>query len=183
MIDQIVAFNKNFVESKGYEKYLTDKYPDKKLAVLSCMDTRLTELLPAALGLKNGDAKIIKNAGGLVISAFDLAMRSIIVAVYELGVEEIMVVAHSHCGACHMSYEHFHDEMLSRGVSDQTLDTIRKCGIDLNAWLEGFRDTPDSVRKTVETIRTHPLMPRDIIVRGFIIDSETGELEEVSSSR
>ena len=82
-----------------------------------------------------------------------------------------------------MSYEHFHDEMLSRGVSDQTLDTIRKCGIDLNAWLEGFRDTPDSVRRTVETIRTHPLMPRDIIVRGFIIDSETGELEEVSSSR
>ena len=67
MIDQIIAFNKTFVEQKGYEKYLTSKYPDKKLAVLSCMDTRLTELLPAALGLKNGDAKIIKNAGGLVI--------------------------------------------------------------------------------------------------------------------
>ena len=74
MIDQIIAFNKTFVEQKGYEKYLTSKYPDKKLAVLSCMDTRLTELLPAALGLKNGDAKIIKNAGGLVISAFDSAM-------------------------------------------------------------------------------------------------------------
>ena len=79
MIDQIIDFNKSFVEQKGYEKYITDKYPDKKLAVLSCMDTRLTELLPAALGLKNGDAKIIKNAGGLVISAFDSAMRSLIV--------------------------------------------------------------------------------------------------------
>ena len=101
MIDQIIDFNKSFVEQKGYEKYLTDKYPDKKLAVLSCMDTRLTELLPAALGLKNGDAKIIKNAGGLVISAFDSAMRSLIVAIYELGVQEIMVVAHSHCGACY----------------------------------------------------------------------------------
>ena len=107
MIDQIIDYNKSFVAQKGYEKYLTDKYPDKKLAVLSCMDTRLTELLPAALGLKNGDAKIIKNAGGLVISAFDSAMRSLIVAIYELGVEEIMVVAHSHCGACHMSYDHF----------------------------------------------------------------------------
>ena len=51
MIDQIIAFNKTFVEQKSYEKYLTSKYPDKKLAVLSCMDTRLTELLPAALGL------------------------------------------------------------------------------------------------------------------------------------
>ena len=75
MIDEIIDYNKRFVAEKCYEKYVTDKYPDKKLAVLSCMDTRLTELLPAALGLKNGDAKIIKNAGGLVISAFDSAMR------------------------------------------------------------------------------------------------------------
>ena len=167
MIDQIIDFNKSFVEQKGYEKYLTDKYPDKKLAVL------------AALGLKNGDAKIIKNAGGLVISAFDSAMRSLIVAIYELGVQEIMVVAHSHCGACHMSYDHFHHEMIARGVTDETLDTIRKCGIDLDQWLEGFKDTPTSVRKTVETIKTHPLVPKDITVRGFIIDSETGALEEI----
>jgi len=178
MIDQIIEFNKTFVARKDYEKYITDKYPDKKLAVLSCMDTRLTELLPAALGLKNGDAKIIKNAGGLVISAFDSAMRSIIVAIYELGVEEIMVVAHSHCGACHMSYDHFHHEMIARGVSEETLNTIHQCGIDLNQWLEGFKDTTESVLKTVETIRSHPLVPKDIIVRGFIIDSETGQLTE-----
>ena len=168
MIDQIIEFNKSFVASKGYEKYLTSKYPDKKLAVLSCMDTRLT-----------GDAKIIKNAGGLVISPFDSAMRSLIVAIYELGVEEIMVVAHSHCGACHMSYEHFHHEMIARGVKEETLDTIRKCGVDLNHWLEGFKDTPESVRKTVETIKTHPLVPKDVVVRGFIIDSETGKLDEI----
>ena len=147
MIDQIIAFNKEFVAQKGYEKYITDKYPDKKLAVLSCMDTRLT--------------------------------RSLIVAIYELGVEEIMVVAHSHCGACHMSYDHFHHEMIARGVTDETLNTIQKCGIDLHHWLEGFKDTPESVRKTVETIKTHPLVPKDIVVRGFIIDSETGELEEI----
>lgn len=179
MIDQIIEFNKEFVASKGYEQYVTDKYPDKRLAVLSCMDTRLTELLPAALGLKNGDAKVIKNAGGLVISPFDSAMRSLIVAIYELGVEEIMVVAHSNCGACHMSYDHFHHEMIARGVTDETLDTIRRCGIDLNHWLEGFKDTTQSVRRTVETIATHPLMPRDIVVRGFIIDSTTGALEEI----
>ena len=181
MIDEIIDFNKAFVAQKGYEKYLTSKYPDKKLAVLSCMDTRLTELLPAALGLKNGDAKIIKNAGGLVITPFDSAMRSLIVAVYELGVQEIMVVAHSNCGACHMSFSHFRHEMNSRGVTDETLDTIRKCGIDLNQWLEGFHDTPESVRRTVETVKTHPLMPKDIIVRGFIFDSETGALEEIDS--
>ncbi len=179
MIDEILTYNQKFVAAKDYERYTTDKYPDKRLAVLSCMDTRLTELLPAALGLRNGDAKIIKNAGGLVIAPFDSAMRSLIVAVYELGVQEIMVVAHSGCGACHMSYDHFHHQMLERGVTDTTLDTIRKCGIDLNTWLEGFRDTPESVRRTVTTIKTHPLMPTDIIVRGFIIDSTTGELQEI----
>ena len=179
MIDRIIEYNKQFVASKGYEQYVTDKYPDKKLAVLSCMDTRLTELLPAALGLKNGDAKIIKNAGGLVISPFDSAMRSLVVAVYELGVEEIMVVAHSNCGACHMSFDHFRHEMNKRGVTDETLATIRHRGIDLDHWLEGFKDTPESVRKTVETIKTHPLMPLDITVRGFIIDSTTGALEEI----
>lgn len=179
MIDQIIAYNKQFVAQKGYEQYVTDKYPDKKLAVLSCMDTRLTELLPAALGLRNGDAKIIKNAGGLVITAFDSAIRSLIVAIYELGVNSIMVVAHSHCGACHMSYDHFHDAMRARGITDQTLDTIRRCGIDLNAWLEGFKDTEESVRRTVDTVRNHPLVPKDVVVRGFIIDSETGELQEI----
>lgn len=69
-IDEILAHNKTFVEEKGYLKYSTDKYPDKKLAIVSCMDTRLTELLPAALGLKNGDAKIIKNAGGVISHPF-----------------------------------------------------------------------------------------------------------------
>lgn len=69
-IDEILAHNKTFVEEKGYLKYSTDKYPDKKLAIVSCMDTRLTELLPAALGLKNGDAKIIKNAGGVISPSF-----------------------------------------------------------------------------------------------------------------
>ena len=61
IIEEIIKYNEQFVANKGYEKYLTSKYPDKKLAILSCMDTRLTELLPAALGLKNGDAKLIKN--------------------------------------------------------------------------------------------------------------------------
>ena len=181
MIDQIVEYNRQFVARKGYEKYLTDKYPEKRLAVLSCMDTRLTELLPAALGLKNGDAKIIKNAGGLVISPFDSAMRSLIVAIYELGVEEIMVVAHSNCGACHMSFDHFHHEMVKRGIKESTFATIRRCGIDLDRWLEGFNDTEESVRRTVDTIARHPLVPYSIVVRGFIIDSSTGALQEITT--
>ena len=77
MIDDILEFNKKFVESKGYEKYITNKYPDKKIAILSCMDTRLTELLPAALGIRNGDVKIIKNAGGVISHPFGSVIRSL----------------------------------------------------------------------------------------------------------
>ena len=175
-IDQVLAFNREFVASKGYEKHITDKYPDKKLAVLSCMDTRLSVLLQEALGLENGDAKIIKNAGAVIPSLWDSAMRSLIVAVYELGVEEIMVVAHTTCGACHMSFHHFKDLMLERGIPESELS---REDIDLDEWLEGFHDTERSVRDTVETIVRHPLIPSDVTVRGFIIDSVTGELTEV----
>ena len=179
IIEEIIRHNKSFVANKEYEKYLTSKYPDKRLAILSCMDTRLTELLPAALGLKNGDAKIIKNAGGLVINPFDSAMRSLLVAIYELGVEEIIVIAHSNCGACHMNGSEMKSLMLERGIRQDVLDTIELCGINLDHWLEGFHDTEDSVRKTVQTIRRHPLVPQGINLHGYIIDSVTGELTEV----
>ena len=175
-IDRVLAFNREYVAAKGYEAHLTDKFPDRKLAVLSCMDTRLSVLLQEALGLRNGDAKVIKNAGAVIPSPWDSAMRSLIVAVYELGVTEIMVVAHTSCGACHMSFHHFEEEMRKRGIPDEAL---HRSDVDLDAWLEGFHDTEASVRKTVAAITEHPLMPADIIVRGFIIDSATGALEEV----
>ena len=180
MIDDILKFNERFVAEKAYKPFITDKFPAKKLAVLTCMDTRLTELLPQALGLRNGDAKIIKNAGGLVLSPTDSAIRSLLVAIYELGVEEVMVVHHSTCGACHMSYSEFKPHMLERGVSEATLAEWESQGVA--DWLEGFHDTEASVRRTVAAVVNHPLVPKDVTVRGFIIDSVTGALTEVKDS-
>lgn len=117
-IDDVLAFNREYVASGGYEAHLTDKYPDKK----------------------------------------------------------IMVVAHSNCGACHMSFHHFKEEMLKRGVGE---DAMLRFPVNLDDWLEGFHDTEKSVRSTVSIITGHPLIPKDIVVRGFIIDSVTGELSEV----
>ena len=82
-LNEILEYNKMFVENKEYEKYKTTKYPGKKLVILSCMDTRLMELLPKALNLKNGDAKIVKNAGATIMHPFGSIIRSIIVAIYE----------------------------------------------------------------------------------------------------
>ena len=179
MIEDILAYNKRFVAEKGYEKYITNKYPDKKIAILSCMDTRLTALLPAALGIKNGDVKMIKNAGGIISHPFGSVIRSLMVAIYELGVTEVMVIAHSDCGACHMSSAQMIEHMKARGIKQETIDMIRFCGVDFGAWLDGFEDTEKSVKGTVRAIMEHPLIPEDIMVRGFIIDSVTGELTKV----
>ena len=177
MIDDVLKFNKQFVDAKGYKPFITDKYPAKKLAVLTCMDTRLTVLLQEALGLKNGDAKIIKNAGGIIPTETDSAIRSLLVAIYELGVKEVMVVHHSTCGACHMSYEHFKPHMQEHGITEAVLSEWEQKGIA--DWLEGFHDTEASVRNTVSAIVNHPLVPKDVTVRGFIIDSVTGKLTEI----
>lgn len=163
----------------GYEKYITNKYPDKKIAILSCMDTRLTELLPAALGIHNGDVKIIKNAGAVISHPFGSVIRSLLVAIIELGVEEVMVIAHSDCGACHMNSDEMIAHMKKRGIKSETIDMIRYCGVDFNSWLGGFDDPVKSVRGTVRSIENHPLIPKDVRVHGFIIDSLTGELTRV----
>ena len=168
MIEDILKYNKQFVENKGYEKYITNKYPDKKIAILSCMDTRLTELLPAALGIKNGDVKMIKNAGGIISHPFGSVIRSL-----------MMVIAHSDCGACHMSSAQMIEHMKARGIKQETIDMIRFCGVDFDSWLYGFGDTEKSVRETVKAILEHPLIPEDVHVSGFIIDSITGALSPV----
>lgn len=176
MIEEILCHNKKFVAEKQYEKFLTSKYPDKKIAIVTCMDTRLVELLPAALGLRNGDVKIIKNAGGVITNPFDSTMRSLLVAVYELGVDEIMVIGHTGCGVQGMDASEMLHLMKERGVPESNISLMRHCGIDLDKWLHGFDDVAQSVSETVDLIRNHPLMAADIRVAGYVIDSATGEL-------
>ena len=180
MINEIMEYNKKFVENKAYEPYLTSKYPDKKLAILTCMDTRLIELLPAALGLKNGDAKIIKNAGGVITHPYGSVVRSLLVAIIELGVEEVMVIGHTDCGVQGMDGGKPLEELTHRGISQEHIDIIRSSGINLEKWLGGFDCVEQSVKDTILALQKHPLMPKDIMIRGFIMDSVTGELTKVS---
>lgn len=179
MINEVMEYNKKFVEDKAYEQYLTSKYPDKKLAILTCMDTRLTELLPAALGLKNGDAKIIKNAGGVITHPYGSVVRSLLVAIIELGVEEVMVIGHTDCGVQGMDGGKLLEELTHRGVSQEHINIVRNSGIDLEKWLGGFECVEQSVRDTVIALKNHTLMPKDITITGFIMDSVTGELRQV----
>lgn len=178
-MENLRKHNDEFVKSKAYEAYATSKFPDKKTAIVSCMDTRLVTMLPAALGIKNGDVKMIKNAGGLVTDPFGDSMRSLLVAVYELGVENIMIIAHTNCGVEGMRGDHFLHIMEERGISRQTIEELKSSGHDLEAWLTGFTDTEKAVRESVELVSSHPLLPKGIKVEGYVIDTVTGKLNEV----
>lgn len=180
MIDEILQYNKSFVENKGYEKYITNKYPNKKIAIVSCMDTRLTELLPAALGLKNGDAKIIKNAGGIITHPFGSVMRSLLIGIYELGIQEILVIGHTDCGARYTDSQKMIEKMRVHGIKQENIDMVKYYGIDFDLWLGGFMDLECSINKSVELIRKHPLVPAEIMIYGLVIDSETGELKKIT---
>lgn len=181
MIDEILEFNRKFVESKAYEQYQTSKFPDKKIAIVTCMDTRLVQLLPAALNIRNGDVKVIKNAGGVITNPFDSTMRSLLVAIYELGVTEVMVIGHTECGVQGMDSQEMLHLMRERGVDEEHISLMRHCGIDLNSWLHGFDDTESAILETVDLVRNHPLMPKDVVVRGYIMDSTTGRLNPIQS--
>ncbi|WP_270171415.1 beta-class carbonic anhydrase [Paenibacillus sp. SYP-B4298] len=179
-LDSIFAFNRQFVCEHSYEPYRTTRYPDKRMVIVTCMDTRLTELLPKALNLRNGDAKMIKNAGGIVTQPFGNIARSVLIAIYELQADEVLIIGHRDCGMTGINPEHIVDSMLERGVSEHTVHTLRSSGIDLMRWLRGFNNLKESVENSVRIISNHPLLPAGVPVHGLIIDSETGELELVT---
>ncbi|MEH6945259.1 beta-class carbonic anhydrase, partial [Bacillus sp. JJ722] len=118
-LEEILAFNKDFVENKEFEAFSTDKFPDKRMVIISCMDTRLVELLPKAMNIRNGDVKIIKTAGAVVSHPFGSVMRSILVAIYELNADEVYVIGHHDCGMSAVSVDSMVEKMKKRNVSPE----------------------------------------------------------------
>lgn len=178
--DGMKRHNKEFIEGKKYEEFQASKYPRKKAAIVTCMDTRLVELLPKALGIKNGDVTLISIAGGLVVDPYSDAMRSLLISVYELGVEEIFIIAHTNCGVEGLQPDHFYKLMEARGVSADKISEERiriiNRGKDLDIWLTGFDDLKEAVSESVDVVKEHPLMPEGIKVYGYVMETSTGEL-------
>ncbi|WP_239615999.1 beta-class carbonic anhydrase [Cohnella mopanensis] len=177
IVSEIMKHNKEFVEQKKYEQYLTDKFPEKKVAILTCMDTRLVELLPKALNLRNGDAKFIKNAGAILTQPFGSAMRSILIAIHEMGAKEVLVIGHHGCGMTQLDSGSLVEKFKANGISDVVLSTLENSGIRMDRFLRGFDKPEDGVKHSIEMIRKHPLIPTYIPVHGFLIHPETGHLE------
>ena len=135
--------------------------PGRKLAVLACMDARLT--VEDVLGLRTGDAHIIRNAGGL---ATDDAIRSLVISQQLLGTDEVIVIEHTGCGMLT-----FQDEAVHRDLVDKT-------GADVDLAFHAFPDLEANLRAQVERIRSHPGI-KDVPVHGLVYEVDTGRLREV----
>ncbi len=179
LLDSILTHNQQFVETKEYEKFQTTKFPDKKVVILTCMDTRLLELLPTAMNVKNGDAKVIKNAGAIVSHPYGSIMRSILVAIYALQADEVMVIGHHGCGMVGMEAATILEKAEERGVDMELIEKLEYSGIDIHKFLTGFKKVEDNVKNSVEMINKHPLLPPGIPVHGLVISPETGKLDVV----
>ncbi len=178
MFKEILEFNQEFVKNREYIEFATDKFPSKNMAILTCMDTRLTKLLPAALNIQNGDVKIIKNAGALVTKPYGSVMRSLVIAIHELGVNEIIVIGHYSCGMHNLKYDKLKQKIIESGIDETTLNEVN-AEIDVEKWLEGFTDEHEQIRDTIKQIKSHKLIPESITVHGCLIDPTTGELTVV----
>lgn len=136
--------------------------PSRKLAVLACMDARLT--VEQVLGLRTGEAHIIRNAGGL---ATEDAIRSIVISQRLLGTEEVLVIEHTGCGMLT-----FDDDEVRASITEST-------GVEVDLPLHAFPDLEANLSAQVDRIRAHPWV-RDVPVTGVIYEVETGRLRRVA---
>ena len=157
LIDEVTAANESYVS--GFAKGGLPMPPGRKFAVVTCMDARLD---PARfLGLEEGDAHVIRNAGGLVN---DETVRSLVISHHLLGTQEAVVIGHTDCGMLTFTNADLHEKL---GPGSESID------------FQPFPDPAERVRQSVETIRSHPLLPDSFGASGFVYDVRSGAIEPV----
>jgi carbonic anhydrase len=157
VVHEVTEANERY--AAGFAKGDLPAPPGKKFAVVTCMDARLD---PARfLGLEEGDAHVIRNAGGLVN---DETIRSLVISHHLLGTEEAVVIGHSGCGMLTFTNADLHEKL---GPESESID------------FQPFPDVAESVRQSVERIRSHPLLPDSFGASGFVYEVETGRIKAV----
>ena len=163
LIDELLLNNARYADN--FDKGELPAPPARKLAVVACMDARLDP--HRILGLEEGDAHVIRNAGGVVS---DDVIRSLVISQRLLGTREIVLIHHTDCGMLT-----FRD--------DDVKDTIEAdTGLRPAFALEAFRDLEGNVRQSMARIRVNPFIPHKDQLRGFVYDCATGQLDEVTDA-
>ncbi|MBK5220236.1 MAG: carbonic anhydrase [Thermoleophilia bacterium] len=159
-IDELIANNRAFAD--GLPDRHLDVEPSRRLAIVTCMDSRLDVF--AALGLGDGEAHVLRNAGGVIT---DDVIRSLAVSQRRLGTREVMLIHHTDCGLEQLTDDGFRAELQeATGVSPAFA-------------IESFRDVEDDVRQSIRRVRRSTFVPHRDLVRGFVYDVDTHRLREI----
>ena len=161
VIDELVANATSYSDS--FDSGDLPLPPAKRVAIVACMDARLNPY--GLLGLREGDAHVIRNAGGVIT---DDEIRSLAISQRLLGTEEVMLIHHTDCGMLT-----FGDDDFRRQVQDET-------GIKPEWAAETFSDLDEDVRQSIARIKASPFVPNKDNVRGFVYEVESGKLREVT---
>ena len=161
VIDELVENAKSYAET--FDKPQLPMPPARKVAIVACMDARLNPY--GLLGLEEGDAHVIRNAGGVIT---DDEIRSLAISQRLLGTEEIMLIHHTDCGMLTFTDEQFREQIRE--------DT----GLKPQWTAECFADVADDVSQSIARIQASPFIPHKSAIRGFVYDVETGRLDEVT---
>jgi carbonic anhydrase len=164
VIDEVLQANELY--SRTHELRKLTPRPERHLAILTCMDTRLSI---RTLGLKTGDAHIIRNAGGIVTED---TLRSLVISHYLLDTKEFMVINHTDCGLMLTSEQDLRNRIQNRAGTAAISPSF----------FYAFQNIDENVRHQLQKLRTHPWVPKDVIVRGFVYDVATGKLREIAAS-
>jgi len=169
LLDEVLESNKEFVEE--FDEVKMSAIPQKKLAIVTCMDTRLTDgFLEEAMGIKRGDAKIIKNAGNNVLD--EDVIRSVAASIFSLGAEEVMLVGHLDCGMANADEEKLKKTMEERGIATEEIAKV-----DLKEWIGAIDSEESNVLDGVKKLKYSPFIPDDVPIHGLIIDPATGSID------
>ena len=164
VIDDVLEANESYARTHDLRK-LTPR-PARKLAILTCMDTRLSI---RTLGLLTGDAHIIRNAGGIVT---DDTLRSLIISHHLLDTEAIMIINHTDCGLMHTTEQDLRTRIQNRTGTAAVSPAV----------FYAFQNIEENVRHQLQKLRTHPWIPETVAVRGFVYDVASGHLREVKDN-
>ena len=164
-IDKLLEANTDY--ASNFNQGQLQMAPIRKMVIVTCMDSRLSM---AMLGLKTGDAHILRNAGGIVT---DDVLRSLIISHHLVGTENFVVINHTDCG------------MLTFKDDDLRARLEQKTGAKSAspARFYSFSSLEENVRQQVQKVKSHPWLPNTITVRGFVYDVRTGRLKEVSAQQ
>jgi carbonic anhydrase len=162
VIDEVVRANREY--ARFHRLVHISPRPRRKLALVTCMDTRLSRV---TLGLAEGDAHILRNAGGIVTED---VLRSLLVSHYLLGTEEFMIINHTDCGLMGTPEGEIRERIRSRAGREAREP----------ATFHAFTDLDRNVRRQMDKLRSHPWVPSEIPVRGFVYDVATGLLREIA---